>query len=67
MLETPCLALINIREDFVWGEEMRFCPFKPTGQPLFLLTLKMNEQGTFYSTPPERFEVSLLYIQTSRP
>lgn len=56
-VETPCQCCLNVQNDFVWGYNLIDTQFKPL-QPFFLLTLRMDENGAFYSTDPDLFEVS---------
>lgn len=56
LVETPCQCCLNVDDDFVWGYNLVDTQFKPV-QPIFLLTLRMDENGAFYSTDPAQFEV----------
>lgn len=58
MVEVPCEPCLMIDDDYEWGDNYLDSPFKPNCQTLFNLTLKMNEEGAYYSTSPELFSVS---------
>lgn len=55
-VETPCQCCLNVDDKFVWGHNLIDTQFKPL-QPIFLLTLRMDENGAYYSTDPDQFEV----------
>lgn len=55
-METPCQCCLSVEDNFVWGHNLVNTQFKPL-QPIFLLTLRMDENGAFYSTDPDQFEV----------
>lgn len=58
MVETPCQVCLDVEDDFDWGSDLVFSPFRPSTQAIFLLTLKMNDMGPYYSTDPGKFIVS---------
>ena len=58
MLETPALCLLEVSNNFIWGEDLLKSPFKCGSNPIFNIELKMNEGGAYFSTDPASFEVS---------
>lgn len=58
IVEVPCEPCLWCADDFEWGENYLDSPFKPNCQTLFNLTLKINEEGAYYSTSPQLFCVS---------
>lgn len=59
LVETPCLPCLGVIEEFIWGSNLRVSPFISKSLPIFTLQLKMNENGTYFSTKPEMFQVRL--------
>ncbi|CAG9819626.1 unnamed protein product [Phaedon cochleariae] len=62
LVETPCLPCLSVPDDYVWGPDLTLSTFLSRAPPLFSLQLKMNENGAFYSTPPESFGKVLLKL-----
>ncbi|KAF7272031.1 hypothetical protein GWI33_015147, partial [Rhynchophorus ferrugineus] len=62
MVETPCLPCLSADDDFLWGNDLINSPFISHVSPIFSLQLKMDENGAFYSTPPENFAEVLLKL-----
>ncbi|KAL0272752.1 UNVERIFIED_CONTAM: hypothetical protein PYX00_005610 [Menopon gallinae] len=63
LVEVPCLSCIDVPdENFVWGDDLINSPFKATGAPIFTLTLNLNNEDAYYSTPPEAFEDTLIKL-----
>jgi len=57
LVETPCQCCLEVQENFVWGKDLSESPFMPSTNPVFQLQLKMDENGPFFSTNPDLFEV----------
>lgn len=57
MLETPALCTLGVEDDFEWGDDLVNTQFSPSTNPVFLVDMKMNDEGTYYSKSPELFEV----------
>lgn len=62
LVETPCQVCLEIEEDFEWGDDLVNSDYRPWVQPIFMLVLKMDENGAFYSTEPEEFKKMLLRL-----
>lgn len=59
LCETPCLVTYSCEEDYEWDtNDLINSPFTSHTPPLFYFHLMMNEDGPYYTTPPEQFEVS---------
>lgn len=65
LVETPCQVCLEIDDDFEWGSDLINSNYRPYVQAIFALTLKMNEEGAFYSTELEEFKVVIFYCANS--
>lgn len=59
LVAQPCACTLHVTEDFVWDTDLIETLFKPMAAPVFVLKLHVNEEGAYYSTNPDKFEVSL--------
>lgn len=57
MLETPALCTLNVDENFVWGSDLVNTQFRPSVNPIFNIDIMVNDNGAYYSTDLESFEV----------
>ncbi|XP_037871312.1 dynein axonemal heavy chain 1 isoform X2 [Bombyx mori] len=58
MCETPCLCTYSCGEDFEWdSEDLINTPFRTSAPTLFYFHLMISENGPYYTTDPEQFEV----------
>ncbi|CAH2055603.1 unnamed protein product, partial [Iphiclides podalirius] len=58
LCETPCLCTYVCEDDYVWdSSDLINSPFRSHAPTLFYFHLMMNENGPYYTTPPEQFEV----------
>nr|CAI5840362.1 unnamed protein product [Callosobruchus analis] len=62
LVETPCVPCLGVEDDFVWGTDLVNSPFVSKAAPIFILQLKMNEEGAYYSTQPELFKKVILRL-----
>jgi dynein heavy chain len=62
LVETPCLPCLEVEEDFVWGPNLIESDFVSKASAIFILQLKMDDNGAFYSTVLENFEKVLLKL-----
>ncbi|KAF5308293.1 hypothetical protein FQR65_LT06286 [Abscondita terminalis] len=63
LVETPCMPCLHVSEDYEWETNFHESPFRPTGQPLFHLYLRMKPHvGAVYSTTPETYGEVLLNL-----
>jgi hypothetical protein len=61
LIEQPCIPMKGINDDFAWGSNLNRSPFEECAPSLFSIILNMNENGAFYSSYPDKFEVCCLY------
>ncbi|XP_031787006.1 dynein heavy chain 1, axonemal isoform X2 [Nasonia vitripennis] len=64
-LVIPNSSLLDVAEDFTWGMDLKSSPFESTAAALFEMNLCMNDEGAFYETNPELFEVKIDHLLTS--
>lgn len=58
IVETPCLPCLSVEENYIWDiNDLITSPFISKALPIFTLELNMNNEGSFYSTKMELFEV----------
>ncbi|XP_045539469.1 dynein axonemal heavy chain 1 [Papilio machaon] len=58
LCETPCLVTYSCEDDYEWdSSDLINSPFTSHTPPLFYFHLMMNEEGPYYTTPPEQFEI----------
>ncbi|CAH1982455.1 unnamed protein product [Acanthoscelides obtectus] len=62
LVETPCIPCLEVEDDFEWGRDFVNSPFVSKASPIFILQLKMNEEGAYYSTQPELFKKVILRL-----
>lgn len=54
-----CVPMKDITEDFSWGSNLYQSSFVGNNPPIFSILLSMNEHEPFYTTDPDKFEVSI--------
>lgn len=57
-LVIPNSSLLEVPEDFIWSVNLKDSPFESSSAELFQMHLCMNDEGAFYDTKLELFEVS---------
>jgi len=57
MLESPALSVLDVAEDFVWGDDLVSAQFISPVSPIFNIEIMMNDVSVCYSTDPKLFEV----------
>nr|XP_046240546.1 dynein axonemal heavy chain 1 [Scatophagus argus] len=62
LLLDACHSVMTCRQDMVWGNNLLTSPYKPKGNPLFLVYLVLDQTGVHYSTPLEDFETSIINL-----
>lgn len=62
LIETPCRVCQDVEDDFVWGSDLINTQFKPTGNSIFNLILRLNNSNAYYSTNPDAFEASNILL-----
>ncbi|TKS70983.1 Dynein heavy chain 1, axonemal [Collichthys lucidus] len=60
LLLDACHSVLLCPQNLVWGNNLITSPYKPKGNPLFLVDLVLDETGVHYSTPLERFVTSIV-------
>lgn len=63
---TPALCVLDVKESFIWGDDLINTQFKPSGCPIFIVDLQMDEEKVFYSRDPEKFEVNVNSLSSIR-
>ncbi|OXU24749.1 hypothetical protein TSAR_002051 [Trichomalopsis sarcophagae] len=64
-LVIPNSSMLDVAEDFTWGMDLKSSPFECVAAALFEMNLCMNDEGAFYETNPELFEVKIDHLLTS--
>ncbi|CAF4763844.1 unnamed protein product [Pieris macdunnoughi] len=58
MCETPCVCTYWCEDDYEWDPtDLINTPFRSPTATLFYFHLMMSEEGPYYTTPPEQFEI----------
>jgi len=57
IVESPALSVLNVAEDFIWGNDLINTQFISAVSPLFNIDIMMNDTCAYYSTDPKLFEV----------
>ncbi|TMS18883.1 Dynein heavy chain 1, axonemal [Larimichthys crocea] len=60
LLLDACHSVLLCPQNLVWGNNLITSPYKPKGNPLFLVDLVLDETGVHYNTPLERFVTSIV-------
>lgn len=62
MLESPGLCILDIKDDFIWGDDLMQTQYDCIVPPVFKVDLLMNSNGAYYSTKLEAFKVIIYKI-----
>jgi len=57
ILETPALCMLNVDENFVWGDDLINTRFKSPINSIFNIDIAMNDETVYYLTNFKSFEV----------
>lgn len=57
MLEGPGICVVDVDDDFIWGDDLVNTQYGCTVPPIFQVNLMMNNKGAYYSTRLEAFKV----------
>ncbi|XP_078663939.1 dynein axonemal heavy chain 1-like [Branchiostoma floridae x Branchiostoma belcheri] len=55
-----CHSVLDLQEDFTWGQDLIISKFKPKKNALFLVDLVLDNQGVHFSTPLNSFDTSMV-------
>lgn len=59
----PCVCMLDVTDDFVWGSDVITSPFMPGTFHVFYLVLHINEEfGPYYSNDPDHYKPMLLEL-----
>ncbi|XP_035733901.1 dynein heavy chain 1, axonemal-like [Vespa mandarinia] len=62
MLEGPGICIVDVDDDFIWGDDLVNTQYSCTTPPIFQVNLMMNNEGAYYSTKLEAFKESIIFI-----
>ncbi|XP_043666184.1 dynein axonemal heavy chain 1-like [Vespula pensylvanica] len=62
MLESPGLCILDIKDDFIWGDDLMQTQYDCIVPPVFKVDLLMDSNGAYYSTKLEAFKESIIFI-----
>lgn len=57
-LEAPTLSIINVRPDFIWGNNLVDTKFPSAVNPVFRIELQLDAHGGVYLTDLLNFQVN---------
>lgn len=60
LVSEPCELCLTCEDDYEWESDFIISPFKTQHTPLFNLTLKMKDEGAYFSQDPYIFGVSII-------
>ncbi|XP_055847749.1 dynein axonemal heavy chain 1 [Episyrphus balteatus] len=63
LLNNSCLDFLDLKNDYVWNNDLRTTPFNRLNlPPVFKIVLQLCSNGPFYSTDPKEFEPTVTKI-----
>lgn len=62
LIERPCTSTKDVHNDFVWGDDLYESPFRGSSLPIFSVILNMDDNGPFYTSGADEFEVRTVII-----
>ncbi|XP_043502299.1 dynein axonemal heavy chain 1-like [Polistes fuscatus] len=62
MLEGPGICVVNVDDDFIWGDDLVNTQYACKAFPVFNVDLMMNSTGAYYSTELNAFEQTIVSI-----
>lgn len=60
LIEQPCILVKDINTNYSEIGSKLHKIFEGSAPPIFFVVLHMNENGPYYSTDPDKFEVCIL-------